>query len=277
MNSRTAPGAAAVRTVTATGSGTLTQGDAVDFLHTLPDATARLVVTSPWFTGPFTPSSTDPTSPGFAKWLDPFVAEIARVLRPDGSLVLELGCCWAKDAPVRTVQNFSAIAGLLAGGDWHLLQEFYWYNPGFLDTDVAWSDRRRERFDDCVSTWFWLARTPDVPVDVRGVRGFQNHLTRAYGNFLVLGDSAADDRGPGDASGDPSGERERAHAERFPVALPEYFIRLLTREGELVVDPFAGTGATALAAEATGRAWACNDFSDEATGIAERRIDALRR
>ncbi|MEU3353649.1 DNA methyltransferase [Streptomyces sp. NPDC037389] len=279
MTPRTAPGDVAVRTVTSTDGGTLTQGDAVGFLRSLPDATARLVVTSPWFTGPFTASSTDPTGPGFVKWLDPFLTEIARVLRPDGSLVMELGCCWAKDAPVRTVQNFSAINGLLAGGDWHLLQEFYWYNPGFLDTDVEWSGRRRERFEDCVSMWFWLARTPDVPVDVQGVRGFQNHLTRAYGNFLVLGDSTADDHdpGPGDVAGDPSGERARAHAERFPVALPEYFIRLLTREGELVVDPFAGTGATALAAEATGRPWACNDFSDEATGIAQRRIDALRR
>ncbi|MCC3778693.1 DNA methyltransferase [Streptomyces sp. UNOB3_S3] len=277
MTPRSTPGAAAVRTVTTTDGGTLTQGDAVGFLRTLPDATARLVVTSPWFTGPFPASSTDPTSPGFVKWLDPFLTEIGRVLRPDGSLVMELGCCWAKDAPVRTVQNFSAIGDLLAGGEWHLLQEFYWYNPGFLEADVEWADRRRERLDDCVSMWFWLARTPDVPVDVRGVRGFQNHLTRAYGNFLVLGDSRADDPGQDDVPGDASGERALALAERFPVALPEYFIRLLTREGELVVDPFAGTGATALAAETTGRAWACNDFSDEATGIAERRIDALRR
>ncbi|MFC5722387.1 DNA-methyltransferase [Streptomyces gamaensis] len=273
MTPRTTADTAPVRVVTSTGHGTLSQGDAVAFLRTLPDAAARLVVTSPWFTGPYRASSADPTSPGFVTWLDPFLTEIARVLRPDGSLVMELGCTWAKDAPVRTVQNFAAVNSLLGQGDWHLLQEFYWYNPDSLQTREEWRTHHRVRLDDCVSMWFWLSRTPDVPVDARQVRGFQNHLTRPFGNFLTMGDSPADGSCPDEIPGEPS----PVLADRFPVALPEYFIRLLTREGELVVDPFAGTGSTALAAEATGRTWACNDVSDEATGIAERRIDALRR
>ncbi|MFF4601513.1 DNA-methyltransferase [Streptomyces sp. NPDC001339] len=263
----------AVRTVAATDGGTLTQGDAVAFLRTLPDAAARLVVTSPWFTGPAEASSADPAGAGFTAWLDPFLTEIARVLKPDGSLVMELGCTWAEDRPVRTVQNFAAISGLLARGDWHLLQEFYWYNPDLLTSRDEWVHQRRVRFDECVTMWFWLARTPEVPVDTRRVRGFQNNLTRPFGNFLAIGDSHADYP----YLDEVAGERTRAHADRFPVAVPEYFIRLLTEEGELVVDPFAGIGSTALAAVSHGRAWACNDFSEEATSIAKRRIDAVRR
>jgi len=45
------------------------------------------------------------------------------------------------------------------------------------------------------------------------------------------------------------------HPARFPVEIPSFFIRLLTRPGQLVVDPFGGTGTTAVAAESLGRHW----------------------
>ncbi|MFH8983941.1 DNA-methyltransferase [Streptomyces varsoviensis] len=272
MSARTETGST-VRTVAATAAGTLTQGDATAFLRSLPAAGARLVVTSPWFTGPYEPSSDDPTNPAFGDWLDGYMAEFARVLRPDGSVVIETGCSWARDRPVRTVQNLAAISRLLARGDWHLLQEFYWYNPELLDARDEWVTEGRIRLHDCVTTWFWLARTPDVPVDTRRVRGFQNYLTQPFGNFLTMGDSAADypylDGVPERLS--------RADADRFPVAAPLYFIRLLTEEGERVVDPFCGIGSTALAAESAGREWSCNDFSAEAIDIAKQRIDSLRK
>ena len=49
------------------------------------------------------------------------------------------------------------------------------------------------------------------------------------------------------------------HPARFPVGLPIFFINLLTQEGQLVVDPFAGTGTTAVAAEKLKRHWLCVD------------------
>lgn len=45
------------------------------------------------------------------------------------------------------------------------------------------------------------------------------------------------------------------HPARFPVTLPLFFINLLTLPGQHVVDPFGGTGTTALAAEKLGRRW----------------------
>lgn len=47
----------------------------------------------------------------------------------------------------------------------------------------------------------------------------------------------------------------KMHPARFPIALPQFFIRLLTEEGDLVLDPFAGSNTTGLAAEALGRRW----------------------
>ncbi len=45
------------------------------------------------------------------------------------------------------------------------------------------------------------------------------------------------------------------HPARFPLELPRFFIKLLTTRGQMVVDPFAGTGTSALAAEQLGRRW----------------------
>ena len=42
---------------------------------------------------------------------------------------------------------------------------------------------------------------------------------------------------------------------RFPCEVPEFFVRFLTSEGQLVYDPFAGSNITGAAAEALGRRW----------------------
>ena len=45
------------------------------------------------------------------------------------------------------------------------------------------------------------------------------------------------------------------HPARFPFEVPEFFVRFLTTEGQLVYDPFAGSNVTGAAAEAAGRRW----------------------
>jgi len=47
----------------------------------------------------------------------------------------------------------------------------------------------------------------------------------------------------------------KIHPARFPTALPEFFIKLLTEEGDLVLDPFAGSNTTGAAAEKLQRRW----------------------
>jgi site-specific DNA-methyltransferase (cytosine-N4-specific) len=47
----------------------------------------------------------------------------------------------------------------------------------------------------------------------------------------------------------------KIHPARFPAALPEFFIKLLTDEGDLVLDPFAGSNTTGAVAEKLQRRW----------------------
>ena len=47
----------------------------------------------------------------------------------------------------------------------------------------------------------------------------------------------------------------KIHPARFPSALPEFFIKLLTDDGDLIVDPFAGSNTTGAVAEKLKRCW----------------------
>jgi site-specific DNA-methyltransferase (cytosine-N4-specific) len=51
-----------------------------------------------------------------------------------------------------------------------------------------------------------------------------------------------------------------AHPARFPAKLPEFFIKFLTKRGDLVLDIFAGSNATGEVAERLGRRWIACDL-----------------
>ena len=62
------------------------------------------------------------------------------------------------------------------------------------------------------------------------------------------------------------------HPTQKPTALFEYLIRTYTDPGAVVVDPFAGSGTTAVAAANTGRHFICGDISQEYVDIARWRL-----
>ena len=62
------------------------------------------------------------------------------------------------------------------------------------------------------------------------------------------------------------------HPAAFPVELPEFFIKLMTKEGDLVIDPFMGSGTTALAAQPLGRHFLGIDSDEEYVALADGRI-----
>jgi len=66
----------------------------------------------------------------------------------------------------------------------------------------------------------------------------------------------------------------KSHPARFPAALPEYFVRMLTDEGDLVVDPFGGSCVTGEVAERLKRKWVCSELvEDYLTGALGRFPD----
>jgi site-specific DNA-methyltransferase (cytosine-N4-specific) len=238
-------------------------------LRTLPAASVALCWTSPPFEGVDGVHADDPAGHAFVHWLRPFFREFARLLTPNGSVVIEMGHTWLSDQATRGVQNATLLATLVGEDGWHLVQEFYWYNPHQLTPRPDLVEPRL-RFHDSVSLIYWLARSPQNHASTAPVIGAQAG-GRADGNFLVLDD------GEDDATylADCVAAGEKPHPDRHPVAVPGFFIDFLTAPGDLVLDPLAGTGTTGLAAHARGRHWLCIERSPEMIAIARRRLGSL--
>ena len=62
------------------------------------------------------------------------------------------------------------------------------------------------------------------------------------------------------------------HPARFPIDLPNLFIKLMTKPGQLVFDPFAGTCTTAVAAENLGRRWLVTEVDERFARIVRERL-----
>ena len=63
------------------------------------------------------------------------------------------------------------------------------------------------------------------------------------------------------------------HSATFPVALPEWFIKLFSEEGDLVLDPFNGSGTTCFAAKQLNRHWLGIDTNQDYCQLANERIN----
>lgn len=74
----------------------------------------------------------------------------------------------------------------------------------------------------------------------------------------------------------PESAKRVGHPAPFPVELPRRLIDLYTYAGDVVLDPFMGSGSTALAAVGTGRHYLGFDTDESYVGIAEQRVAELR-
>jgi DNA modification methylase len=273
-----------------TALGRAFHADALDVLRQLPEDSVALVLTSPPFALKRQKAYGNVTPAEYIDWLWPFAVEIYRVLRPDGSFVLDLGGAWNTGSGTRSLYQYELILRLARV--FHLAQEFYWYNPSKLPTPAEWVTIRRTRVKDAVNTLWWLSKTTEPNADNRRVlrpysRSMHRLLREGYEPATrpsqhKLGPHFRRDNGgaippnvltvPNTRSRDPYIQRCRAaglpvHPARFPAAVPEFFIRFLTEPGQLVVDPFAGSNATGAAAEQLGRRWlACEINGDYVAG-----------
>ena len=101
-------------------------------LPTLPAASVDLVVTSPPYALHFKKKYGNADQREYVQWFLPFAAEIKRVLKDDGSFVLNVGGAWTAVAPVRSLYHFRLLLALCDDVGFNLCQEFFWFNPAKL-------------------------------------------------------------------------------------------------------------------------------------------------
>jgi DNA modification methylase len=273
--------------------------DALAVLRQLPDDSVALVVTSPPFALRRKKAYGNVMASEYVEWFWPFAQEIHRVLKPDGSFVLELGGAWNPGIGTRSLYQYELVLKLAQL--FHLAQDLYWYNPSRLPTPAEWVTIRRTRIKDAVNLVWWLSKTENPQADNRRVlkpySGSMRRLLRdGYKAALrpsqhQISEHFQRDNGgaippnlltiPNTRSNDDYLKSCRTaglpiHPARFPPGLPEFFIRFLTEERQLVVDPFAGSNVTGQVAEQLGRSWISAEINgDYVAGSRLRFADAV--
>lgn len=140
-----------------TEHGTAYQGDSRDLLLSpeIPEESVDLIVTSPPFALTRKKDYGNKEADEYVEWFLSFVKPFKRVLKPTGSLVIDIGGAYLPGRPQRSTYHFQLAVDL--GRELDLCQEFYWYNPAKLPSPAEWVNVRRMRVKDSCNLVLWLA------------------------------------------------------------------------------------------------------------------------
>ena len=265
-----------------TPHGRIVHGDSLDVLESHEEKSVDLIMTSPPFGLVRKKDYGNVEANEYVDWFKPFAAAFHRVLKDNGSLVIDIGGAWNKGYPTRNLYHFKLLIMLCEEFDFHLAQDFYWWNPSKLPTPAEWVTVRRIRVKDAINTVWWLSKTPWPKASNRRVlqpysQSMQELLAKGYKakkrpSGHDISEKFATNNGaaiPPNLIAIPNTESNsfylryceekglKPHPARYPADLPEYFIRMLTEPGDLVVDPFGGSCVTGEVCERLKRRWIC--------------------
>lgn len=218
----------------------------------------------------------------YVLWLSNLGKELKRFLSPNGSIVIEVGNSWESGLPVMSTLALKSLLAFVEEGGYHLCQQFVWNNPAKLPSPAQWVNVKRCRVKDSFTYFWWLSKTPFPKADNKKIlieysNSMQGLLKKGKYNagnrpsehnigeksFLKNNEGAI----PSNvitASNTHSNTNYQnycrklglvPHPARMPEALPEFFIKFLTDDNDLVWDPFGGSNTTGFVAEKLNRNW----------------------
>ena len=149
-------------------------GNSLELMAELPDESVDLIFTSPPFALVRKKEYGNVEARKYVEWFKEFAREFYRILKPKGSLAIDIGGTWIKGFPVRSLYHFELVIELCkpkseGGLGFFLAQELFWYNPAKLPTPAEWVTVRRERVKDAVNTVWWLSKDPHPKANNRRV------------------------------------------------------------------------------------------------------------
>ena len=229
----------------------------------------------------------------YLHWFSRFGPILAGLLTEHGSIVVEIGNAWEPGSPVQSVLPYKALIAFLDSTGLKLCQEFIYHNPARLPGPAQWVTIDRIRLKDSTTKIWWMSKTAFPKANNRNVlRPYSERMElllarqsynagRRPSHHNINGKSFLKNNGgaiPSNLLQVCNTESAslyqrycrdkgiRPHPARMPVAIPEFFIRLLTEEDDIVLDPFAGSNTTGIAAEQNRRRWVsiemCREYAE---------------
>lgn len=262
----------------------LFQGNCLDILPTLPSNSVDLIITSPPYADQRKDTYGGVAPDKYVEWFLPITDELKRVLKQEGSFILNI-----KERVVDGERHTYVLELILAmrKQGWLWTEEYVWHKrnsyPG------KWPNRFRDAWERClhftrdkhfamyqdavrVPMGDWsqsrlrnLSETDKRRDNSHVQSGFGKKIANWIGRDLAYPDNVlhlATECG------------NRGHSAAFPVELPTWFIKLFTLPGDLVLDPFLGSGTTAVAAQQIGRRCIGIELNPDYFQVAQQRLES---
>jgi len=239
------------------------QGDCLELLTKRAEDSIDLIFTSPPYADRRAKTYGGIKPEKYVEWFLPRAEQMLRVLKPTGTFVLNIKEKVEKGE--RHTYVMELILALRRQG-WLWTEEYIWHkrncHPG------KWPNRFRDAWERClqfnktrrftmnqdavrVPMGEWagkrlakLGKNDVKRFDSRVGSGFGKNIANWVGRALAY---------PSNVLHLATECGNKNHSAAFPKALPQWFIKLFTSEGDWVLDPFVGSGTTSVAARELGR------------------------
>ena len=258
------------------------QGDCEQVLKEFPDNSIDLIFTSPPYADQRKTTYGGVKPAEYVDWFLPKAEQFLRVLKPTGTFILNI-----KERVVDGERHTYVIELILKMREqgWLWTEEFMWHKknayPGkwpnrFRDSwERLLQFNKRRKFNMYqeavmvpVGDWAQgrlrkLSETDKIRDESKVGSGFGKNISKWVGRDKVY---------PTNVIHMATECSNRRHSAVFPVGLPTWFIKLFTDSSGIVLDPFIGSGTTAMAAKQLGRKYVGIDINEEYCQIAKQRL-----
>ncbi len=264
----------------------LFHGDCEDVLKDIPDATIDLIFTSPPYADQRVNSYGGIKPDKYVEWFIPKAKQFKRILKPTGTFILNI-----KERVVNGERHTYVIDLIqqMRKDGWLWTEEFVWHKKNSYPG--KWPNRFRDSWERLiqfnkqkkfkmfqeavmvpVGEWAKnrlakLSETDKIRDESKVGSGFGKNISNWVGrkqvyptNVLYLSTECAN----------------RGHSAAFPLDLPSWFIKLFTEPEDLVLDPFVGSGTTALAASKLGRYYIGIDINESYVNLARKKVGCMQ-
>jgi site-specific DNA-methyltransferase (adenine-specific) len=257
-------------------------GNSVDVMSTLPDNSIDLIVTSPPYADSRKKTYGGIHPDNYVEWFLPFSIQILRILKPTGTFILNI-----KEKVYKGERHPYVLCLILElrKQGWIWTEEFIWHKKNCFPG--KWPNRFRDAWERClqfnktkkfsmyqdnvkipVGEWSKtrlsnLSATDNLRDESKVNSGFGKKVSNWVGRDMVY---------PTNVLYLATESSNKNHSAVFPKSLPEWFIRLFSKEGDVVLDPFCGSGTTLLMAKTLNRNFIGIDILEENVDLSRERL-----
>jgi DNA modification methylase len=258
------------------------QGDCEEVLKTLPDNSIDLIFTSPPYADQRAKTYGGIKPEKYVEWFLPKAAQFKRVLKPSGTFILNI-----KERVVEGERHTYVIDLIIKMREqgWFWTEEFIWHKKNSYPG--KWPNRFRDNWERLIQfnkeknfamyqesvmvpigQWAKdrlanLSETDKIRDESRAGSGFGKNVSNWIGRDMVY---------PTNVLHLATETGNKNHSAVFPSDLPAWFIKLFTKPDDIVLDPFVGSGTTALSALQLGRHFVGIEINAEYVELSNQRI-----